>query len=187
MLMPTSPKEVTAMDTANYPSLLSHKGTLIRLRIAFDNGDRTSVEPLRYDAGGLILNAQEAGHVIDLPERLATDRYALLKHDGSVARQFTAPGRSKPVGFETFVVYPNGGTFEGPALEGLACPAVILWSTELARLMRSDSDRRSFVADHWTAVPTIVAFFDDKMQPMCPWIEHSCHDCDYITKHFVDL
>lgn len=173
---------------ANYPSLLSHKGTLIRLRITFANDERISIEPLRYAAGGLILKSTAAKALIDIPDEYGATQLALLGHDGRCVRTFSVPSNPEPKAFESFVVYPNGSTFQGAILENQAAtPALLIWSTELVRRMKVENDRKVFTASHWSEVPTIVSFIDATQHILCMWKEHSCPDCSFMTKSFEEL
>ncbi|MEN7551844.1 hypothetical protein AAG747_28265 [Rapidithrix thailandica] len=112
----------------NLPKLYSHKGTLVRLILHFDNTENLLVEPLKHQAGGLVLN----------PDNMETLKFpypqiSLLTDNGKPLTTFPLSILTK---IESFVIYPDGSTWEGRIFEGYEQRLhLLLWSWELVKHM----------------------------------------------------
>ena len=171
--------------SAALPALSSQKGTPVRLFFELESGDKLVVEPLRYNAGGLVLKA--AG-IADLVPGVAEElpSFALLGHDGKVAKEFPVSADAI-TSIEAFVIYPNGATWEGRIFEGKENDLrMLIWSWELGHRLHIEDKEKIFGLNlAWPDVPTTVGVLSHQAVAGCPWIEHSCpKQCDARTKVF---
>lgn len=170
--------------SAVFPALFSHKGTPIRLILAFASGDEFVVEPLKSNAGGLVLKADEIAPLLpgDLGE---TPFLSLLGHDGKIVERPHTHAPTVPIAsIEAFVIYPNGATWEGSIFEGKEneC-SLLIWSWDLGRRLNINDKKRALgLTLDWPDVPTTVGVLSDHAAMACAYIEHTCHDCDARAK-----
>jgi len=98
---------------SNYPSLLSHKGTPIRIKIFFNNRKILIIEPLKFSAGGIILQVEKIKKygIKNLPS--TKGYFYLLGHDGIIKDKIEAPKNPKITDIQSTVIYPDGTVWEG--------------------------------------------------------------------------
>lgn len=168
---------------AVYPALSSQKGTPVRFFFELESGENLIIEPLRYNAGGLILKATEVLEI--LPDVSGEpSSLSLLGHNGNVQKVFPI-GMAPISNIEAFVIYPNGATWEGRIFEGQENDlSMLVWSWELGhRLNIEDKDDVFGLKLTWPDVPTTVGIISNLIIAGCPWVEHSCpKQCDARTK-----
>ncbi len=173
---------------SNNPSLYSHKGTVIRLCFYLNNGDSFIVEPLRYSAGALVLFPEIAQQILSV-EPLPSGKFHLISNSGCIVRSFEAVPRESIKYVESFVVYPNGATWEGTIFEGDIIKELnaLVWSWDIAHNLVIPELKNSFgFGSHWIDVPTIVGLLDILVSKVrCPFAQHSCpKKCNGRTKIF---
>ena len=183
---------------AVYPALATHKGTLLRLLLELEGGDTLMIEPLHLAAGGIALRREGLALFGRRPHE--DQGMYVLGLDGSIVRHL-AVDADRVSSASTFVIYPNGFTFEGRVFDAkeLRLLHALVWSTDLARMVATPYGNEifKFGAD-WPEVPTIVGLpskteldglssYDSASElgvvTRCPHIEHSCpNKCDDRTK-----
>lgn len=166
---------------AVFPALSSHKGTPVRFILSPDSEDKFVVEPLRYNAGGLVLKAEEIAGLLPTVDK-ETSPLSLLGQDGRIVKEPQLSEPTPPIaGIEAFVIYPSGATWEGRILEGKEdqC-SMLIWSWELGHRLDIDNKEIGFgLGLAWPDVPTTVGVLSGRAADAagCAYIEHTCHDC----------
>jgi hypothetical protein len=183
---------------AVYPALATHRGTLLRLTLGLVDGSSLVIEPLHFQAGGLVLCSE--GFALFGRQTPDDSGIYLLGLDASQIRRIET-AKSDVEHVATFVVYPNGFTFSGRILEReqLNDLHALVWTTDLARLVKTDLANEIFRFDaDWPDVPSVVGLpskelLDEIRRPpdlsdiervaSCRFVHHTCpSQCNDRTK-----
>ncbi len=168
---------------SNYPSLLSHKGTPIRIKFFSKKREFLLIEPLKFSAGGIILQADKIKKygIQNIPN--AKGFFYLLGHDGTIKEKINVSPGLKITDIQSTVIYPDGTVWEGSLSKAaIENPIALIWSTELSFSMGNKTLINAFSKNHWSEVPTIVTISPKETKGSCYRIEHTCSDCDKSSK-----
>jgi len=168
---------------SNYPSLFTHKGTPIRVKFFSKKKLILLIEPLKFSAGGIILQPDKIKKNGIKKLSLAKGFFYLLGHDGTIKHKIKAPQDLNITDIQSTVIYPDGTVWEGSLSKAATeNPIALIWSTELSYFLEDKGLTNSFSKNHWTEVPTIVTITTKGTKGSCYRIEHTCPDCDKLSK-----
>ncbi|HCA5286885.1 TPA: hypothetical protein MW252_003002 [Acinetobacter nosocomialis] len=145
-----------------HPSLNSHKGIPVRIFFELNSGAKLLIDPLKYGAGGIVLNSTNASKIL-LNEPLSDCKISLISNFGKVIKTYSLEQEEFIHKIEFFIIYPDGSTWQGKILEKNAWNiSFLVWSWKLARKLNLNGNVNEIfgMSLNWPEVPTAIAFYD---------------------------
>ncbi len=164
------------MQQENFPTLYTNKGTIIRIILTCKDGSEHLIDPLKECAAGLSLSNNFASKFIsDVRIENAKELcVTLLSSDGTALKKISLNAELTEI--MSFVIYPDGSTWEGNVGDNLENLGVMLWSPSLISSINDSAISDNFFrSNHWVKTPTSLMAWHDGISLMgCSRIEHTC-------------
>jgi len=158
-------------------SLNTHKGTVVRAIIEFNDGIKEYIEPLNDSVGGIVLDSSRFSSASSIKIQ-PTNETLLILEDGSINKSISSKSGIKKI--EAFVIYPDGTTWQGRIDNKYDDSFAFLWSDNLIQKNTDKSTIQNFYGMfQWEKIPTTLVLFGNVRSGGNCGTGHSCgKQCD---------
>ncbi|KAB0462015.1 hypothetical protein [Vibrio kanaloae] len=153
-------------------SLNTHKGTVVRAIVEFNDGTKEFVEPLNDNVGGIVLDPTRFSSASSLTIPPTNEAFLILDN-GSKSRSVSNKSGFKKI--EAFVIYPDGTTWQGRIDNKYDDSFAFLWSDNLIQKNSDQSAIQSFYGTfQWEKIPTTLVLFGNVLSGGNCGTGHAC-------------
>ena len=164
--------------------LNTHRGTVVRATLKFENGVVDEINPLKQNIGGILFDKNSAEKILTLKSvsSFKGESWCLLETDGSIhgkSKEYVKNGKIKAL--TVFVIYPDGTVWEGKIGGTLKNVSLLAWSDGIIHALSDSSEILKFYKASWQETPTSIIVKGKTLEINCSRIEHSCgKQCEKI-------
>lgn len=152
-------------------TLNTHKGTVVRAILEFENGIQQYIEPLHDSVGGIVLDNRKFNHASKL--EISGSGTVVISDSGVSLQPFTCDSRL--LRLEAFVIYPDGSTWQGSVGKDLENVFDYLWGDKLIQSMVNKEVVANFYGNYdWKKIPTTLILYGESLTGAECHREHAC-------------